>query len=152
MIDEAMKLYVEARIAFVDRPDARISTLAHPQLPGFAIYVEEKIDGEWLQVSYTSQLFGHCDRTLDRNITIARRMRDSWQRELDKRAPSEPYDPRRLQDFMHGSAKPVELKVNREWDKQMLMWLDVDILIVSPAVYHEIARNRATLARSYQPG
>jgi hypothetical protein len=137
-----MDAYFEARVAFVDRPDARIRTDDQVHPGAIFVAVRERIDGEILVLRY-SVPHEHPNRATLRGVAECSRRR--WSHELDRRAPSEPFDMAKLATYVRETAHPIlplDVEVNQAWGGEMKMRLDNKV-VLSPAAYREVRLNEA---------
>lgn len=129
--------YFEARLAFADRPDARISTWTDGG-GTIGVGIRERIDDEVLAGTYMV-----WDQHPLACASYADAARDKWRHELEKRERWEPFDIDRLADFVwrNGSTQfPLRLNINRSWGSELRMRLDRGVVTLSPEADMRVRR------------
>lgn len=143
VVSLAMDAYFEARLAFVDCPDARISTDDTIHREAIFVVVRERVDGEIVVLHYSILRSSPADRW--RLRLLAERARGRWRHEMDKRKPSEPFDMARLADYVQRNSHqffPLAVEVNQAWGAEMKMRLDKKV-VLSPVAYRAVGHQAA---------
>lgn len=124
--------YVEARIAFRAWPDARIST--HTEINGVRLVVRAVLGGEELRLVY----FGHekvCREPMVWRF-LAHDAVQEWKACIQRYTPREPLDVDRVLIWARGPGRRHEV-VDAWWDEDA-MWIDGDVLYLSPRSYRDL--------------